>query len=89
MCRNIRTLFNVEPPATEDEIRAAALQFVRKITGYRQPSRANEAAFTAAVEEIASIAIRLLSSIATAAPPRSREAELVRAKTRAARRLSG
>jgi len=89
MCRSIKPLFNVEPPPAEDEVRAAALQFVRKITGFRQPSRVNEAAFTAAVEEIAGIAGRLLASLETAAPPRSRKVEAVHAKAREARRLAG
>lgn len=73
MCRNIKPLFNFEPPASEDEVRAAALQFVRKISGYRQPSRANEAAFNAAVEEIAAASARLLAALETPAAPRVRE----------------
>ncbi|HEY8447795.1 MAG TPA: DUF2277 domain-containing protein [Thermomicrobiales bacterium] len=84
MCRNIKPLFNVEPPATEEEIRLAALQFVRKISGYRQPSRANEAAFTTAVDEIAEVASRLLASLATNAPPRSREPRPANARAKAA-----
>ncbi len=74
MCRNIHTLYNFEPPATEDEIRAAALQFVRKISGFNKPSRVNEAAFNAAVEDITAISGRLLASLETAVPPKSREA---------------
>jgi hypothetical protein len=72
MCRSIKPLFNFEPPATEDEVRAAALQFVRKVSGYRQPSRANEAAFNAAVEEIAAASARLLAALETTAAPRAR-----------------
>jgi hypothetical protein len=72
MCRNIHTLYNFEPPATEDEIRAAALQFVRKISGFNKPSRVNEAAFNAAVEDITAISGRLLASLETAVPPKSR-----------------
>lgn len=87
MCRNIRTLFNFEPPATEDEIRAASLQYVRKISGYTKPSEANEAAFHSAVEEIAEISERLLASLQTAAPPKDRQVEAARAKARAARRF--
>ncbi|MER3436847.1 MAG: DUF2277 domain-containing protein [Chloroflexota bacterium] len=75
MCRNIRPLFNIEPPATDEEVRAAALHFVRTITGFRQPSRANEAAFTTAVEERAGVAARLLASPAIAAPAKWRAAE--------------
>lgn len=89
MCRNIRTLHNFEPPATEDEIRAASLQFVRKISGYNTPSRANEAAFNAAVDDIARIAGRLLASLESAAAPKNREDEAARAKARAARRFAG
>jgi hypothetical protein len=85
MCRNIRTLFNFEPPATEQEIRASALQFVRKLSGFAHPSKANEAAFEQAVEEVAAAARRLLTSLATASPPRDRalEAEKARARARA------
>ena len=87
MCRNIRTLFNFDPPVTEAEIHAASLQFVRKITGLNKPSRANEAAFAAAVEEIAGISARLLQSLETTAPPKNREVEAVRARARAAERF--
>ncbi len=89
VCRNIKPLFNLEPPVTEVEIHAAALQFVRKISGMRQPSRVNEAAFVAAVEGIAETAGRLLASLETAAPPKRREVEAANARARAARRLSG
>ena len=88
MCRNIRTLFNFEPPATEDEVRAASLQFVRKISGFNTPSRANEAAFAAAVDDIAGISRRLLASLESAAPPKDRVEEAARANARAARRYS-
>lgn len=87
MCRNIRTLYNFAPPATEDEIHAAALQFVRKISGFNTPSKANEAAFSAAVDDIAAIARRLLVSLETAAAPKNREEEAARAKARAAQRF--
>lgn len=87
MCRNIKTLYNFEPPVTEDEIRAAALQYVRKISGFAKPSKANEAAFHAAVEDIASISGRLLASLESSAAPKSREEEAARAKARAARRF--
>jgi hypothetical protein len=83
MCRNIRTLFNFEPPASEDEIRAASLQFVRKLSGFTAPSRANEAAFHQAVDEVAIAARRLLLSMATVSPPRNREDEAIKAKARA------
>ena len=83
MCRNIRTLFNFDPPATDEEVRAAALQFVRKLSGTTRPSRANQAAFETAVEEVASPARRLLSSLETSAPPRSREEMARRARERA------
>jgi hypothetical protein len=86
MCRNIRTLFNFDPPATEEEIRAASLQFVRKLSGFTNPSRANEAAFNAAVEEVADVARRLIDSLVTTAPPRDREEWAARAKARAAER---
>ena len=89
MCRNIRPLFNFEPPATEAEVQAAALQFVRKISGFRQPSKANEAAFNAAVEEIAAISGRLLAALETNAVPKDRETEAARAKARAAQRFGG
>ena len=87
MCRNIKTLFNFEPPVTEDEVHAASLQFVRKITGFNKPSHANEPAFTAAVEEIAGISIRLLHSLETTAPPKNREEEAAKARARAAQRF--
>jgi hypothetical protein len=87
MCRNIKTLFNFDPPVTEDEVRAAALQFVRKITGFNKPSKANEAAFHAAIDEIASVSARLLQSLDTNAPPKNREEEAARAKARAAERF--
>jgi hypothetical protein len=87
MCRNIRTLHNFEPPATEDEVRAAALQYVRKLSGTAKPSKANEAAFTLAVEEIAACSSRLLSALVTAAPPRDREHEALKARARAAARF--
>ncbi len=86
MCRNIRTLFNFEPPVTEDEIRAASLQFVRKISGFTKPSKANEQAFQAAVEEVAAVSGRLLRSLETTAPPKNREEEAAKAKERAAAR---
>ena len=87
MCRNIRTLFNFDPPATEDEIRAASLQFVRKISGFNKPSRANEAAFHAAVEDIAGIAGRLLASLESPAAPKNRREEAAKAQARAAQRF--
>lgn len=83
MCRNIRTLFNFEPPVTDDEIRAASLQFVRKLSGFTKPSMANEAAFNRAVDETALVAQRLLHSLVTNAPPRDREVEATRARARA------
>lgn len=86
MCRNIRPLFNFEPPVTEEEVRAASLQFVRKISGFSKPSKVNEAAFLAAVEDIAEVATRLLRSLETNAPPRNREEEAAKAKARAAER---
>lgn len=88
MCRNIRTLFNFEPPATEDEIRAASLQYVRKISGFTKPSAANEAAFRSAVEEIAKISDRLLVSLQTTAAPKNREVEAAKARARAAQRFA-
>jgi hypothetical protein len=87
MCRNIKTLFNFEPPVTEEEIHAASLQFVRKISGFNKPSHANEAAFRAAVHDIAHIAGRLLASLESTAPPKSREEVAARAKARAVRRF--
>jgi hypothetical protein len=86
MCRNIRPLFNFEPPVTEDEVRAASVQFVRKISGFTKPLKANEAAFLAAVEDIAAVSNRLLRSLETNAPPRNREQEAAKAKARAAER---
>ena len=83
MCRNIKTLFNFDPPVTEEETRAAALQYVRKITGFNKPSKANEAAFAAAVDEIAAISRELLTSLETNASPRNREEEAAKAKARA------
>lgn len=88
MCRNIRTLFNFEPPATEDEIRAASLQFVRKISGFNKPSKANEEAFDLAVERVAAAAGDLVNSLVTNAPPKDREVEAERAKRRAADRFA-
>jgi hypothetical protein len=87
MCRNIKTLFNFEPRATDDEIRASSLQFVRKLSGTTKPSRANEAAFDRAVDEVASAARRLLDSLVTAAPPRDREGMAAKAKARAEKRF--
>jgi hypothetical protein len=88
MCRNIRTLFNFEPPATEDEIRASALQFVRKLSGFAHPSRTNEAAFNRAVDDVADVARRLLVSLETASPTRNREAEALKARERARQRFA-
>jgi len=88
MCRNIKTLFNFDPPVTEDEVRAASLQFVRKITGFNKPSKANEAAFAAAIEDVAAISGRLLRSLETNASPKNREEEAAKAKARAAERFS-
>ena len=88
MCRNIRTLFNFEPPATEDEIRASALQFVRKLSGFTHPSKANEPAFQRAVDEVAEAARRLLQSLETTRPPRDREVEAIKAKARAQARFA-
>jgi hypothetical protein len=87
MCRNIKTLFNFEPPVTEEEVRAASLQFVRKISGFNKPSKANEAAFLDAIDEIAGVSTRLLRSLETTAPPRNRELEAARARARAAERF--
>ena len=87
MCRNIKTLFNFDPPVTAEEIRAASLQFVRKISGFNKPSRANEGPFLAAVNEIAEISARLLGAYETNAPPKNREEETARAKARAAERF--
>jgi hypothetical protein len=83
MCRNIKTLFNFDPPVTEDEVRAASLQFVRKITGFNKPSKANEEAFQSAVDEVAAISMRVLRSLETNAPPKNREEEAAKAKARA------
>ena len=88
MCRNIRTLFNFEPPATDDEIRASALQFVRKLSGFNIPSKVNEAAFNDAVEEVADAARRLLRSLETASPPRDREVEAEKARARSRERFA-
>jgi len=88
MCRNIKTLFNFNPPVTEDEVRAASLQFVRIITGFNKPSKANEAAFAAAIEDVAAISGRLLRSLETNASPKNREEEAAKAKARAAERFS-
>ena len=88
MCRNIRTLFNFEPPATEDEIHASALQFVRKLSGFAKPSRVNEAAFNQAVDEVAAAARRLIGSLATTSPARNREVEAMKARERARERFA-
>lgn len=87
MCRNIKTLFNFDPPVTEEEVRAASLQFVRKISGFTNPSKANEDAFLAAVDEVAAVSSRLLHSLETSAPKKSREEEAAKAKARAAERF--
>ena len=86
MCRNIRTLFNFDPPATQEEIRAASLQFVRKLSGFTAPSKANEAAFDRAVDEVTEVAERLMASLVTSAPPRDREEWAAKARARAAER---
>jgi hypothetical protein len=88
MCRSIKTLFNFEPPVTDEEIRAASLQFVRKVSGFNKPSKANEAAFLAAVDEIAGVSKSFLSSLETNATPRNREEEAAKARARAAQRFS-
>ena len=88
MCRNIRTLHNFEPPATDDEVRAAALQYVRKISGASKPSAVNEAAFQRAVEEVAASSARLLAQLVTSAPPKDREVEAAKARARAAQRYA-
>jgi len=88
MCRNIKSLFNFEPPVTDDEIRAASLQFVRKVSGFNQPSKANEAAFLAAVDEIAAVTRTLLHSLETNAPAKNRQEEAAKARARAAQRYS-
>jgi len=88
MCRNIRTLFNFEPPVTDEEIRAASLQFVRKISGFNKPSKVNEASFLLAVDEVARISSRLLTSLESTAPPRNRQDEIAKARARAALRFN-
>jgi hypothetical protein len=88
MCRNIKPLFNFDPPVTEEEIRAASLQFVRKISGFVKPSKANEATFSAAVDEVAAVSTRLLQALETTAPKRSREEEAAKAKARSAVRFA-
>ena len=88
MCRNIKSLFNFEPPATEEEILAASLQFVRKVSGFNKPSKANEAAFLAAADEVAAVSRNLLTSLETNAPPRNRAEEAAKARARAAQRFS-
>lgn len=87
MCRNIRTLFNFDPPATSDEVRASSIQFVRKLSGFTKPSKANEAAFDLAVERVAAAAQEMLNSLITNAPPRDRESEATRARANAAKRF--
>jgi hypothetical protein len=87
MCRNIKMLFNFDPPVTDEEVRAASLQYVRKISGFSKPSKANEAAFLAAIEEVADASTRLLRSLATNAPPRNRDEEAAKAKARSAARF--
>ena len=87
MCRNIKTLFNFDPPVTEDEVRAASVQFVRKISGFNKPSKANEVAFENAVDEVAGISMRLLRSLETTTPPKNREEEAARARARALERF--
>ena len=89
MCRNIKPLFNFDPPVTDDEIRAASLQFIRKISGFNKPSNANEAAFLNAVGEVSGVAARLLRALETNAPPKNREAEAAKAKARAQQRFGG
>jgi hypothetical protein len=89
MCRNIKTLFNFDPPVTQEEVRAASLQFVRKISGFNKPSKANELLFQAAVDEIAGVSARLLHSLETNAPPKNREEEAAKAKARSAERFGG
>jgi hypothetical protein len=89
MCRNIRTLFNFDPPATEEEVRAASLQFVRKLSGFNKPSRANEAAFNQAIEDVTEVAQRLVASLVTSTPPRNREEVAAEARARSAKRFAG
>jgi len=88
MCRNIRTLYNFEPPATEDEVRAAALQYVRKISGFTKPSRANAEAFDRAIDAVAAVSLELLGELSTTAPPKDREVEAAKARARAAERFA-
>jgi len=88
MCRNIKNLFNFDPPVTEDEVRAASLQFVRKISGFNKPSKANEEAFVAAIDDIAAVSSRFLRSLETTAPKKNREEEAAKARARAAERFS-
>ena len=88
MCRNIRTLYNFEPPATDEEVRAAALQYVRKISGFNKPSKVNEEAFARAIDEVAAASSRLLSDLSTAAAPRDREVEAAKARARAQQRYA-
>lgn len=87
MCRNIKTLFNFDPPVTEEEVRAASLQFVRKITGFNKPSKSNEGSFQKAVDDVAAISLHLLHSLETTAPPKNREEEAAKARARAAERF--
>ena len=87
MCRNIKTLFNFDPPVTDDEVRAASLQFVRKISGFNKPSKANEDAFQAAIDEVSAVSMRLLRSLETSTPPKNREEEAARAKARSQARF--
>jgi hypothetical protein len=89
MCRNIKTLHNFDPPATDDEIRASALQFVRKLSGFAHPSKANELAFNRAVDQVTEVAHQLLATLVTSAPPRDREVEAAKARARAAERFRG
>jgi hypothetical protein len=89
MCRNIKTLFNFDPPATDEEIRAASLQFVRKLSGFNAPSKANEPAFNDAIDEVAAVARRLIDSLQTAAPPKDREVEAAKARARSVERFGG
>jgi hypothetical protein len=88
MCRSIKTLFNFEPPVTDEEIRSASLQFVRKLSGFAKPSKANEAAFLRAVDEVAAVSKKLLTSLETSAPPKNREEEAAKARLRAAQRFA-
>lgn len=89
MCRNIKNLFNFDPPVTEDEVRAASLQFVRKISGFNKPSKANEAAFLGAIEQISDVSSRFLRSLETSVPPKNRDEEAAKAKARASKRFAG